>query len=81
MNKKINITHVPKELLFIGMKVNWIEAYCIDAVGNIVSILPNTIGIKWTDCSEPYFYGIDNSCLYIIFDKCKKLQKIYDYYD
>jgi hypothetical protein len=77
MDKKINIAHVPKELLFIGMRIQYASFRGKQYVGHIAAVDNRFVGIKWVYCLDILYYSINNPDLYIVFEKCKKLQKIY----
>jgi hypothetical protein len=54
------------------MKVYYYLTY-----GYITSINDESISVKWRGLLSDYNYSLSEEYLYIIFDKCKKLQKIY----
>jgi hypothetical protein len=78
MVKEIEIRDVPKELLFIGMRVAWHEMYTPKYIGKIISINDVYIQVKWDSYTEIYSYFFDTHHLFIAFERCKKLQWLID---
>ena len=82
--KIIPITMVPYELLFIGARVVYINnVYLVrigrvklNEIGFIKTKHKNCFTVKWGNFHQSTHH-YNHTCLYLLHNKCKKLQKIW----